>query len=221
MRGVVVIAAFAALCVGGVSRASSLVAEVDGVKGSEWSSADVIGTLNAGTNHETKVYAMQDSTYLYVGYEYLGTSAGRNFDGVNHYVDSFQGGGTYGDGDDVIVEGGNYHWAFGLDGSSTGVWESTPTNFAALGTGRFGDAAAGVYEGYLPGGNFAEFAVKKSLVNLGSYSTIEIGGQAWNFDFDFVEISPASIRAVPLPASALAGLALFPAMAAYRRLRRK
>lgn len=180
---------------------------IDGVKGSEWSAGDQIGTLNGNVN----VYAQQDSNYIYVAYEYTGLESAKNFDGVNHYVDSYQLGGTYGDGDDVIIEGGNYHWAFGLAGGPP--WETTPTNFATLGTGQYGDATNGVYEGYLPGvqSDFAEFAIKKSLLNFDSYASIEIGGQPWTYSFDFIEIAPSSINtatAAPLPASAWSGLAL-------------
>ncbi|HZZ44265.1 MAG TPA: hypothetical protein VFE58_15125 [Tepidisphaeraceae bacterium] len=193
------------------------VGDIDGVKGSEWSAGDQIGTLDSGT---VNVYAQQDSTYIYVAYEYTGLESAKNFDGVNHYIDSFQDGGVYGDGDDVIIEGGNYHWAFGLNGPP---WATTPTNFATLGTGQYGDTTNGVYEGYLSGGDFAEFAIKKSILNFNSYPTIEIGGQAWTYPFDFIEIAPSAINtvAVPLPASAYSGLALLSLLAlpsARRRL---
>lgn len=127
--------------------------------------------------------------------------------------------GTYGDGDDLIVEtsatGANV--LYSLDGSTTGIWGATigtltPTSTignatilsnVTLGITAAIDSISGIYE----------IVVPRSLVDGDAYSSIRAGGQAWAYGNTF-----NNFAAVPEPATVgLLGVAAMGLLARRRR----
>lgn len=189
--------------------------DIDGVMGSEWSQVNgfVIRTDSAG-NQTARFLRFGGDGYIYLGYLYLGGGV-KNFEGVNAYLYGTGAGTTYGDGNDVVIEGGNYRWAFG--GPSGAITPFVSMN-TVVGANHRSDAAGDVHQGYIAGANFAEFAVSTTL--LGTQNTYRFGGQTWQYDFLFNNVAAnASLFAnpVPLPAASMAGGVMLTSLLARRR----
>jgi hypothetical protein len=120
--------------------------------------------------------------------------------------------GTYGDGDDILMESAN-DWGFG--GPSGFI--APPTNFTEVGATDV-YTSGGITVAFNPSTLTEEFSIPRSLV--GNYDQLRFGGQLWTYEFDTgsTDRVPGVLVALPEPSSL--ALVAFGGVALLKRRRR-